>query len=79
MIEQICQGSKVKSALRHPEDWILRYIRAYLFHVSACGCTGSPESDKQQSSVASDDALWSTYSRNNLRRSLTRVLEVMTN
>ena len=28
LIAQFCQGSK---ALRSPEDWILRYIRTYLF------------------------------------------------
>ena len=31
--EQVCQGSKVWSALNGPEDWILRYIRTCLLIV----------------------------------------------
>ena len=30
LIEQVCQGSKVYSALSSAKDWILRYIRTYL-------------------------------------------------
>ena len=31
LIEQVCQESKVSSALSNPEDWILWYIRTYLY------------------------------------------------
>ena len=51
LIEQVCQGSKVYSALNGPEDWILHYIRTclYLFmtgitggeHQQSLHCMGS--------------------------------------
>ena len=31
LIEQVCQGSKVESALNGPEDWILCYLSTWLF------------------------------------------------
>ena len=36
LIEQVCQGSKVLSGLRNPEDWILRYIRKYPLTLLVC-------------------------------------------
>ena len=29
MIEQVCQGINVSSALNNPEYWVLRYIKTY--------------------------------------------------
>ena len=34
LTEQTCQGSKVYSALSSPVDWIMCYIRTYLFYKS---------------------------------------------
>ena len=39
LIEQVCQGSKVKSGLSNPEDWVLRYIRTYLYLYLTLGLT----------------------------------------